>query len=487
MNMNVGHLNTNVSHLDTGTSSLIAVRGPQGGNRLSFNPYSLSQLAMKSIFGVSSPESMKELSQVSSHEAVDAVDLIKTNVEKNRQFFTKYESSLEEVKSGEKFCKMYYKFDHDDYKLLEHSEDLIILERCRANIGKLLSLSSNNFYKCLPQNEDSDCWKSNPVYQLVNTNYEGTYEDLKNKILALPELPPNSSSLDPSQQALYYRDPLCFLNITECLRSTIPNYQYVLIGSLKIFASLVAKNLDESISLLEKSTSVPGHLLKLTMASLLQVKYTTLKLELLLGSRHARPINTEKSELIDESLNIVFFRRKLLTEVLKLKENILPLVECCRFLSLEDVLKIFEGRISSANERFEKIKREELPSVLFTDNDRMRMEYNVSLFRREVCVIGSFLKGKYQCLIPLKHSRIEKLREEVARLKEKIAPTSEKRSSDNTAYESFINDSAQKLEMEAQGLEKEIQEMEDFICSFTKQHQPIRKRKSPEGTSEQKS
>ncbi|WP_139057317.1 hypothetical protein [Candidatus Ichthyocystis hellenicum] len=455
-----------------------------GDELFELEPCTLAQLSMRSVFGIRNHESADILSQVSSHDAVEAALLTK----QKKVLFTKYESFLK-IDSVQ-FCKVYDEFDSNDYIVLDNSEGLAALEECRSSIIKILSVRDYYFEKFLLSDKDSDYWGVHPMYQLVNNNKNGkdllgNYHRLKSQILSLPELPPsrtiNSISKKPAypNNILYYRDPLCFF-YKDCLWSKRVNCYYDLINSLKMSISSLVTDLDRSISILKISSLIPEYICKLTIASLLQIKNTAITLETLLSKRHRDDTDTPKVTLIWESLSIILFTRTILEEIAKLRETTLPLVECCNFMSLEDVLKIFESRVTKTSACLAGMRRYPItrnPYLSYSYSiDEINLEHTLSSSKEEVREISSFLKTKYQFLIPLKNSKIGKLKEEIACLKEKIAP-GKKWSSDKDPYVLFINDSVIRLEKEIQILEKETQEMQTFISALTEQHHPRKKRK----------
>ncbi|WP_092343261.1 hypothetical protein [Candidatus Ichthyocystis sparus] len=437
------------------------------------SPCTLAQLSMKSILGIdNNPLSTQPISRISSHEAVEAALIIRG---KTKSFSSKYDEPLPKTNSddnGGKFCSIYGKFYCDDYKVLDNCEGATELQKCADNIERILSARTNYFLKYLPSDKDNECWSTHPIHKLVNSsdisNFSSNLCKLKDSILSLPELPSPGTDYNPetksySSSISYYLDPLYFLS-TKCLYSKTSNHHYALMGSLSIYASLVMINLDKSISILENSNHIPGCICRLSIASLLQVKHTALKLKKLIATRQEKEHSSRRIILTKISLEIIIFTKKVSAEIEKLQETIIPLIECCNFLSLEDLLKIFEGKVSKTNEYLCKIKPSHLVDDPAISIDKERMETNRSSLEKEMGDISCFLKNKYQLLIPLKKSKIKRLRENIESIKQKIAHVDEETISKDLHILS-LNDSVEKLE-------EEVKEMEKFICgNFSERYQ----------------
>ncbi|WP_092343262.1 hypothetical protein [Candidatus Ichthyocystis sparus] len=455
-------------------------------NKQILSPNSLAQLAMGAILRVSNSQSMSHISQVSTHEMVDPARI----VEKKKQsphrglFASKYEFSLEMIPEGKtdiegKACNINVcdKIYCDDYKPLCFSEGLIELETCRSAIEEVLSTAKSQLSKYLPSNRNENYWGVHPIYQLVNNKYGSdiirNYQELEKRILSLPEEPPPCSPTseqkadDYPDSILHYRDPLCFLN-TDCLWSKRSGSHYVLIGSLSIYTSLIRENLDKSLLILENSTEIPKNICSLAVASLLQVKHTICELGALLSIRSSRRsnsiANTPKTDLITESLLIITLARKVHAEISNLSVTALALIDHANFLSLEDLIKIFEGKIKVTQGYLSKIKMKHLiddPSALI---DKNRLENNKLLLEKEVSSIKIFLESEYRSLVPLKRSRVDFLKEKIDNLRKIVAKGdttgNAEEKLDECGYVSFIKSSIEDLE-------GEIVEMETSMSDFS--------------------
>ncbi|WP_139057315.1 hypothetical protein [Candidatus Ichthyocystis hellenicum] len=392
-----------------------------------FNPCTLFELSVKSIFGVDSKGSINHLMQLSYKETLEAAILVNRKVVS----FSKYESISESVSGSEMFPDSWVKFCKENYYLSSNPEELKILLDLSKRINEIVAGTSDMFSKVLPSNVYDVCWSSHPIYKVIynksSANIIKNYHEIKNQILSLPEpqcVVKNLSVLPSPEEIAYYYDPLCFF--------PIGTVEYG--SSATAFSCSKDVSIPRSLKFINYSALAPIHdlrknrrvirkiLYRLAMASLLQINSSISSVARSFSHRNNLEVIgvTEREKLVISSLDIITSLRNFIKDVNTLERTIFSAIKVCNFVPLEEVKKMFERR-------------------------------NPYLFRNDIMQVASFLKIKYCNILIKKKLRFDEL---MKQLKKSHKLEDNSRLFSTCAYN--ISKSLKKLE-------DDIREMEIFM------------------------
>ncbi|CUT18141.1 MULTISPECIES: hypothetical protein [Candidatus Ichthyocystis] len=426
--------------------------GSTVNNIVYFNPCSLAELSVGSILGIDCKESMAHLSQLSTREVIECTLLIK----RSKVNDTKYEN-IWESNSKNKFSSN-YQFSPSDYEILSNSAELKSIIKCKNNIISITSMYENYFSKNSPSEINDGYWNMHPMFRVIynkeSKDIIDGYHEKRDQILSLPE---QSNAIVKNltfpktrthENDFYHRDPLFFLT-TDSIYSSMYSKPYISINLIIFYSSHTMNLLVESMGILEDyRCCIRKQLYHLFMAAFLQLN----NLNLLLKESISRIKNKsfiEKEESIVESLRIISCLKKSGKYLLVLRDKIVPVMECCNFVSLEDAVKILQNKISYSSAML--CKEKNLGSI---EKDVLRcciIESN-----NEIRKILSFLKRKYRHLVIKKELRIRYLQRKIS--------MDTKKNTDEIQLSPFFVSSVKEL---VKKLENEIKEMRSHKKGLT--------------------
>ncbi|CUT18160.1 hypothetical protein Ark11_1356 [Candidatus Ichthyocystis hellenicum] len=270
-------------------------------------PYTLLEMSLMSVFGVSCKKSVECLSQISPKKAIEFAIIIKSK--SIGCYRTKYESVFESNVDIQ--ChKNYDEFCFNNCDDLSNSEKVKAVISLKRSIDGIIVLTNDCFLKYFPLSEHNHFCSYFPIYQQIRSD------------------------------------------------------NFMLRIMIFELSRLLLKLLDQ----------IGLDLYSLINALLIQINYYNSLLNKLLVLRK----NTMKGCSVRECL------KNYMRCSLSLKEIVIPLIECCNFVFLEDLMKIFESKILDS-----------------------RLERYRSTYELEIRNIYSFLKSKYSAIIINKRMRIK--------------------------------------------------------------------------------
>ncbi|WP_092486079.1 hypothetical protein [Candidatus Ichthyocystis hellenicum] len=377
---------------------------------------------MKSIFGVDCKGSVDNLMQLSQSEVFEVAVLVK----RNRVSFSRYESISESGSGCEIFPRKWRDFCSKYFYLSSNPEEAGIASYVTYLMEVIFFDISCMFPKKLPSDISNYLWRANPIYQVVNSGDDEDiikcYYEKRDRILFLREpidvtenltLPALISLSD----VICYYDPLCFFPVYN----PVSGSRCVSLVEIRESMSFMISSVRNAISNLEILRSDIGKLLyHLSMSSLLQLEKTFSDMD---GIGKDELAGREKS--IIGSLKLISCLRNLKKSAHKIKKVIFPVMQICNFLSLENIIEMFEL-------------------------------VNSNLYKNEITILSSLLRRKYPVLIESRRLRIDNMLEKVKKSSEggsDIVRLSQ-------VSVDVINKSVEKLI-------NEIKEMEMFLVNFS--------------------
>ncbi|WP_092483711.1 hypothetical protein [Candidatus Ichthyocystis hellenicum] len=385
-------------------------------NKISTNVPTLQELSIGAIFGVDSKESVDQLKQLTIREIMGTAVLIKLK-EVN---LAKYESPLAlEVDDRCLFSPDDRdKFSNQDYSRLMREEELCALSEWNDRISDTIK-HHRFFSKKLPK--DQTPWKKNPMYQVVYdkncADVIKSYQDRRNEILSLPDMP--NSGLTSSKEEILscYHDPLYFsFQIIPRSASSFTN----LIQTIDRATSSSISELDKSMSFLEENRCrLNSRVHIVAKASSMQLKHSLslLKESLLKRKTLLKTCNENQgysSGKIREmsiigSLDVIISVRKVDKDFNELKEKIIPVMKSINFMSLEDRIESLNTKISNALASTKHDNLDQLLSSLSVTSSSLKRKYHSMIERRRLRIgyllekinLGSEYKADEKFLEPI--------------------------------------------------------------------------------------
>ncbi|WP_242641736.1 hypothetical protein, partial [Candidatus Ichthyocystis sparus] len=138
-------------------------------------------------------------------------------------------------------------------------------------------------------------------------------------------------------------------------------------------------------------------------------------------------------------LNVVICLRNYADNISLLKGTIFPIIQACNFTCLEDLLEVFERKISCFSGSKDKI-----PGKKFAKEIKLP-------YQAEISRINCFLKMRYQAIIARKRIRISRLK--------KIVRNNDNSSAENQSIPVLVEHVNRSVKM----LEDEIEAMEALL------------------------
>ncbi|CUT18157.1 MULTISPECIES: hypothetical protein [Candidatus Ichthyocystis] len=392
-----------------------------------YNPCSLIELSMKSIFGVDCEQSIGHLMQLSCADVLEAATIVK----RKSISFSKYERISESSSGGDIFPSEWNDFCSMHFNLFVNSEEIAMV----SSVTYLMEAIFLDLKFMFPSPPEilftDDVWKSNPVYQLVNSKSKDgagiCYEKIDDLLLlsdpddhidgfALPII--GSSG---EEKLFYYYDPLCFFPVhnprsgSRCIsgREIRESMSFMISSSRKIMSNLV-----------ELRYCIGKNLYNLSIIALLQMEKTFSEVD----SIGQEGFIGRKQSII-ESLKLITCLRNIKNDVRKIEDVIFPAMQYCNFVPLEDMLRLFE----------------------LVDSD---------LYKNEIVMLVSIIKIKCQDIIETKKSKIELFLRKIEQNEESNNLNEER----NNLYElSFTQVYVGNVGRSLEKLSEEIEEMEVFL------------------------
>ncbi|CUT18166.1 MULTISPECIES: hypothetical protein [Candidatus Ichthyocystis] len=311
---------------------------------------------------------------------------------------SKYESRSENSSSSTELCVNYDEICRNNYDVLSDSREIEIVLRFRNSINKIIdSIIDDLLVKHSFSSEEAMICSVHPMYHVVHAKNIGDiiprYYDRRMEIWRLPKFPPlNIPRTSPPSPAeiLHYRDPLYFLNpkLAFCNLEIAPcsRIKEFVINPLRSNSIAVDYDLCKlMVCLKESSAKMSKKSYNIIMAALLQILHSN---NLLLESTSRRCVAEngpyESENLAMLSLNIVISLRNCIEIVGSIRKTLIPLLDLCNYVPLEDVTMIIRSRILNS-------------SLGVYRSDWEREFRNISLF----------LKAKYNELIANKNMTIK--------------------------------------------------------------------------------
>ncbi|WP_092483715.1 hypothetical protein [Candidatus Ichthyocystis hellenicum] len=401
------------------------------------SPLTLEELSIGVVFGVDSKESIQHLMHLSHKEAIEAATMITCN----KAGRSKYESNLEH-RSGIKLSQIYKNnsnFSHDNYRKLGNYPELIAITLLKDHVHEAIYEYDNYLSKTLSSYHR---YRNNhPLCQIVYAENTAdiikNYHERRNEILSLP-LPPTGKALPktPSlEKTSHYYNPLLFLNschyYDRCTCKRMDSIARVVDPILK--SSLkISRCLSKSIAILKSSRKrIRKQIYHLAMASLLQIESYTSSFEKLANQislesqAHLENLLDPKEErLILMSLDAIICLRNLVKYSRILKKTIVPMLELCNYVSLEDAITSFKTIIIKLGTEIEEIKENKIREInTLTEIGKMKLSIwleeierrksDISLYKIEIGKTCSFLKRRYPSLIARRKAVIKYLLEKI--------------------------------------------------------------------------
>ncbi|WP_092486100.1 hypothetical protein [Candidatus Ichthyocystis hellenicum] len=392
-----------------------------------YNPCSLLESSIKSIFDICGKEVIDHLRQIPLADALGVASI----VNRRAVIFSKYEHIFESTTGGEMFTQEWDDFCMTHFESFDSYEEIKIILSVTCLIESISFSLSAMFPKTKKDLSPVDSlWRLNAVYKLVNSNDGAdvvkSYYEMRDTILSLQE--PNAVEglklpklTTFSEEVLCYYDPLCFFPVCN----PDSGRRCVSIVEISKSISFLSSSVRETMSyLLASKNCIARSLYNLSILPLLQMEKTFSEIaKIAIHKNRDEPIGRDESTI--KSLKLINCLRNLNNDVGKIKKSILPAMKACNFVPLEDIMGTFH----------------------FVDAE---------LYTNEVMMLFSVLKSKYHHLIEGRRFRIKCLLEKIKLIEEC-----------KTDEEVGVQVSIDSINRSVKKMSDEVKEMEAFVRNFS--------------------